>query len=73
LLEQHHSKGDQLFRVSVFFFEPAYVMRSRRREGEQRARREDVGSEFYLIAQVDEKPRVWIMRQVMTEVLELDA
>ena len=48
-------------------------MRSRRREGEQRARREDVGNEFYLIVQVDEKPRVWIMRQVMTEFLELDA
>ena len=48
-------------------------MRSRRREGEQSARRDDVGLKFYLIIQVDEKPRVGRMRPVMTEFMELDA
>jgi hypothetical protein len=72
-LEQHHSKGDQLFQVAVFFFEPPEIMRSRQREAEQRARRDDVDPEFYLILQVDEKPRVWTMRPVMTEFVGLDA
>jgi hypothetical protein len=60
LLESHHSKGDQLFRAAEFFFEPPDVRRSRQREGEQRARRDDVSPEFYPIVLVDEKPRVLV-------------
>jgi hypothetical protein len=71
LLESHHSKGDQLFRVAEFFFEPPDVRRSRQQEGEQRARRDDVGSEFYPILLVDEKPRVWVWLWLILSILQL--
>lgn len=48
-------------------------MRSRQREGEQRALRDEVGSGFYPIVQADEKPRVWGMQPALTEFVELDA
>jgi hypothetical protein len=71
LLERHHSKFDQLFRVAEFFFEPPDVRRSRQQEGEQRARRDDVGSEFYPILLVDEKPRVWVWLWLILSILQL--